>query len=447
MNTVSQKILLRHTLSVTVFLAAISPMFAAARPWPDSSTTIVVFADQLPSGMTAAQQQFAATHLAGTQKQLLSQIQALRLYNPNFLCLHYQLAVGCGAAAFIIGDSWSSDWAYVNSQENWFLHNTATQRVHQSAWNWDVMDITYTAGVARTAFPQYWITSCVARIQAAADDGVFADSFTQDAYTFGQCSPTHPWFQDVGLCQSNWIPNLETFGSNIMIAFNADTNGYKFLPNLGGLITGWDPMNYGIGHGGMIEGFCFWDSASPFPMGDWQLQMSRALGLSRAGKILICQSYVDSADVQSRMFAVGSYLLIKGSRTYLNLLSSDVTLEYYPEYTLNLGAALQAPAADLDSLWNAGWGVYRRDYTNGIVLVNPSASVVNIASLGGTYRLATPVGGGAVDAGGSYGGGMSYSNITSLLLPAYSGAVLLQPIAPPVARGSGLPWLHLLLGQ
>ena len=296
--------------------------------------------------------------------------------------------------------------------------------------------------------PQYWITSCTSRIAAAENDGVFADSFTQDAYAFGQCNPTHPWFQDVESCKSNWILNLESFGSNVMTSFAADTNSYKFLPNLGGLITSWDPMDYWIGHGGMIEGFCFWNSTSPFDPGDWRLQMNRALELVRANKILICQSYVDSADTRSRMFAISSYLLIKGSNTYINLLGSSDVLEYYPEYALNLGQPLQGPAADMDSLWNAGWSVYRRDYTNGIVLVNPGASSVNIANLGGTYRLATANGDGAVNAGGSPGGTVTYSNVTALTLPAYSGAVVFRTNSlPPAASGAGLPWLTVLLSE
>ena len=71
---------------------------AAARPWPDTRQRIVPFADQLPNSLNATQRWFAATHFAGTQKMLQSEIQALRVYNTNFLCLHYQLAVGAGPA-------------------------------------------------------------------------------------------------------------------------------------------------------------------------------------------------------------------------------------------------------------------------------------------------------------------------------------------------------------
>ncbi|MBU1692334.1 MAG: putative glycoside hydrolase family 15 protein, partial [Verrucomicrobia bacterium] len=294
---------------------------AAARPWPDSSSRIVVFSDQLQPNLTAVQRQFAATNLAGTQKLRRSEIQAIRTYNTNFLCLHYQLGVGTGPELFVDGDSWSSDWDFVNTQSNWFLYNPQTQRVYHTTWNWYLMDVTYTNGLPRTGFPEYWITTCLARIRSAEDDGVFADSFTQDAYSFGFCNPSHPWIEDLGLCWSNWIPALHAFGGACRTAFEADPGGFLYLPNLGAMVTTWDPTDFGIGHGGMIEGFCYWGSGSYFPVDDWRLQMDRALALVRTGKTVICQSYPDTSAYTDRMFAVASYLLIKGARTYLCLLT------------------------------------------------------------------------------------------------------------------------------
>jgi pimeloyl-ACP methyl ester carboxylesterase len=418
----------------------------AARPWPDTSFRIGVFSDQLPNTLTAAQRQFAATNLAGTQKMLRDEIRALRTYNTNFLCLHYQLAVGCGEHAFVDGNAWTSDWAVVNSQANWFLINPQGQRVHQTGWDWDVMNITYSNSIANTAFPQYWITTCLARIKSAEDDGVFADSFTQDAYSFGQCDPSHPWLEDVTACQTGWVPNLERFGAAVKTAFDTDTNGFLFLPNLGGLLTGWDPMNYGVGHGGMIEGFCFWDSWNPFDPDDWTLQMNRALALVRSNKVLICQSYPETWDYTGRMFAVTSYLLIKGSKTYLNLLTTGaVALEYYPEYRIDLGGAFSNAPSGLTNLWSSAWRVYRRDFTNGIALVNPSDTPVTINNLGTNYQRVTATGGGAVDSSGQYGGSLSLTSVTSLTLSARSGAVLMRPTAGPSSlpsQPSGLAVFH-----
>lgn len=412
---------------------------AGARPWPDSSTGIVVFADQLPNSLNDTQRWFAATKLAGTQKQLRDEIRAIRTYNTNFLCLHYQLAVGCGPEPFIDGNAWTSDWARVTTHSNWFLLNGQTQRVHQTAWNWDVMNVTYSSGTANTGFPQYWITTCLARIRSAEDDGVFADSLTVDGYGFGQCSPTHPWLEDIGECTANWVPALTNYGAHVRQAFETDGGGFLYLPNLGGLVTGWDPTDYGLGHGGMIEGFGFWMGGAPFDPDDWRLQMERALALVRSNKVVICQVNCDTGDYTNRMFATAAYLLIKGSRTYLNLLTTgDVALEYYPEYTIDLRGALSNAPPGLTNLWHRNWGVYRRTFANGIVLVNPGASPVNIASLGTNYLRARAAGGGEVDAGAGYGGSLSYASVSSLTMTAYSGEVLLLSTNPAAAATNAL---------
>lgn len=408
----------------------------AARPWPDSTARTVVFADQLPGNLSATQRWFAATKLAGTQKMLRSEIQALRAYNTNFLCLHYQLAVGAGPAAFIVGNTWTSDWAAVSSHSNWFLINPATQRVHQTQWNWDLMDVTYSNGLPRSGFPQYWITQCLARIAVAEDDGVFADSFTQDAYAFGQCTPSHPWLESVSLCLSNWIPALTAFGTGVRQAFDADTNGFLFLPNLGGLINSWDTTPYGLGHGGMIEGFALGGEDNFYDLADWRLQMNRALALARSNKVVLAQTYTGTANYSNRLFALASYLLVRGPHTYLNFLTSDsIALEYYPEYTVDTGAPLAPVPAGVTDLWHAGWGVYRRDFSNAVVLVNPGSTPVTIASLGTNYLRVVASGGGVVNSAGSYGGTLSTVAVTGLTLAAHSGAVLLTTTNPPTGSG------------
>ncbi len=415
-----------------------APDAEAARPWPDSSERIVVFADQLDSGMSADQLAFAATRLAGTQKMTRSDIRAIRAYNANFLCLHYQLALGCGPHDFIIGDDWTSDWATVNAHEDWFLHNASDQRVYQTAWGWDVMDITYTGAAPNTDFPEYWITTVLDRIAVNEDDGVFADSFTVDGYGSGQCSPSHAWLEDIALCQDYWIPALHAYADAVKSRFEADGRGFLFLPNLGALVTGWDTTDYQrLGHGGMIEGFCFWEGGSYFDVEDWELQLGRMADLVYSNKVLLCQTYIGSAgNYQDRMFATASHLLIKGAHTYFFMLAGE-GLEYYPEYEVSLGRALADLPADFTSLWNAAWGVYRRDYTNGIVLVNPGTEPADISSLGGSYWRVSASGGGAIEASAEYSGSLSYTAVTSLTLPANSGAILLRstnaPLSPPVA--------------
>src|SRR5204862_6132802 len=89
---------------------------AGKRPWPDSTAATRVLADQLPSGLTAGQRQFVVTHMVGTQKLTLAESQPLRALAPNFLVLHYHLAIWQSAptVTFIVdGMSWGNDYPTV----------------------------------------------------------------------------------------------------------------------------------------------------------------------------------------------------------------------------------------------------------------------------------------------------------------------------------------------
>ena len=69
----------------------------------------------------------------------------------------------------------------------------------------------------------------------------------------------------------------------------------------------------------MIEGCAQPSEGSALAPSDWRLQMDRTLSEVRLGKVVICQSYPDPSDVQMRMFVLGSYLLFKGTHTFVNL--------------------------------------------------------------------------------------------------------------------------------
>src|SRR6476646_5190263 len=62
--------------------------------FPPTTNGIHIFEDQLPTGLSNAMVQFVASHIDGTQKELLNQTQQSRAINPNFTVLHYQLGTG-----------------------------------------------------------------------------------------------------------------------------------------------------------------------------------------------------------------------------------------------------------------------------------------------------------------------------------------------------------------
>lgn len=400
----------------------------AARAWPDTSDGIHVFNDQLLPNLSDAQWRFAATHYAGVQKMTRPDANTLRSYNPGLLILHYRLGLalgyrgienGCQPAGEYVraveGAAWVQEWpGDASVQENWFAHwpESSATRVLNCDWGWWLMNLD------DPGWRAYWQGEVLRQLQANDNDGVFMDSLSVPSYLGAdRYDPALPPVD--ATYEQSWARRIDAWLAWLQTQPVGD---YAIVPNVGSWVTTRDPTTYAAADGVMFEGFAMWGEGSPYALDDWRLQMNRALGLIRQGKAVIAQAYM--GDGRERLFALGNYLLIKGDRTYLNL-ESDMAPEWWPEYDIAIGSPLQPPVAAIDDL--ASNSVYRRDFTNGFVLVNPAEDGAPIVvNLGGTFRLVQPNGGGPVGTDGVPTGALTYQSVTSVSLPPYSAAVLLE---------------------
>jgi hypothetical protein len=392
----------------------------SGRSFPDTWSSIAVLTDQLPSGLAAAQQHFAANHFVGTEKQLLSDTQALRAINPAFLVLHYHLAMWQSAADFIVdGTSWSNDLPTVTQNESWFWHNTSNGRVIAP-------DGKFLMNVSVQGFADYWVQSLEQQVAAGQYDGIMFDSASPSllqAWCGGSANNQDPRLAGtaakdtsfVELGNTTWIDAWQTW----MAALNAALagKGIPLIPNDSAFVTGWDNTQYGITSGVFSEGF-----ADPtFAESDWKASTNELLALSGADRLLILQNYLSSAsDVATRLYYLGNYLLVKGHHTYLDYFAAG-PLEWYPEWSIDLGAPSGAQATDVSAMLSGG--VYRRDFAKGSVLVNPSSSAVTVSITG---NQVVPQGGGAIDAAGDTPGTVMMSGVTSVAVPATGAAIVLH---------------------
>jgi hypothetical protein len=395
----------------------------SGRTFPDTNSTIAILADQLPA-MNAAQRQFATTHYVGTQKQTLGATQALRSLNPNFLVLHYHLAMWQSAPAvtFIVdGMSWGNDYPMVTTHEDWFWHNSANQRVPSTS------DGKLLMNVSVAGFQSYWADSLAKQVKAGDYDGIFLDS-ASPALLQGECAGTagdprlagtaarSALFAELG--NATWINAWQAWISALDSALGAQ--GIPLIPNTGAFITSWDNTNYALTAGIFSEGF----ASTSFALADWQASTNELLSLASADKLMILQNYLSSSsDVATRLYYLANYLLVKGHHTYLDYFASSGPLEWYPEWGIDLGAPAAAAATQVSALLSGG--VYRRDYAKGSVLVNPSATPVTV-QLGGTFQQVTPSGGGTVDAAGMASGSVTTMPVTSVVMAATSAAIVLR---------------------
>ena len=392
---------------------------ATVSRFPDTTTTIAILSDQLPN-MTAEQMQFAATHYVGSQKLVLGTTRALRALNPNFVVLHYHLAMWQSApsVSFITdGLDWSNDYPDVTTHESWFWHNVSGGRVASSA------DGKLLMNVSDPGFAAYWADSIAQQTAAGDYDGVFLDS-ASPALLQGECSrddsrlagtaARDQIFTELG--GQTWIAAWDTWIAGLDGSLAA--KGTPLIPNTSAFTTTWDNSDYTRTAGIFSEGF-----ADPsFSLADWKASTNQLMAIAVAGKIVIEQNYLASTtDVQRRLYYLANYLLVKWNRTYLFYFAND-TLEWYPEWEIDLGAPLAKPTT-VDTL--AWQGVYRRDFAKGSVLVNPGTSAVSV-TLAAPMQQIAPQGGGAVPTDGATTSSMAATSVGSLSLPPGSGAILLK---------------------
>jgi hypothetical protein len=315
------------------------------------------------------------------------------------------------------GLTWSNDYPEVTTHESWFWHNTSGARVPSSA------DGKLLMNVADPGFAGYWSDSLARQTQAGEYDGVFLDS-ASPALLQGECSQVDPRLAGTAV-RTQSFPELG--GRTWIAAWNSwmgdldnalAKTGIPLIPNTSAFVTSWDNSDYNRTAGIFVEGF-----ADPtFSLADWKASTNQIMTIANEAKIVILQNYLDSTDdLARRLYYLANYLLVKGSRSYVFYFASS-TLEWYPEWQIDLGAPASSPTT-VDAL--AWQGIYRRDYAKGAVLLNPSTTAVTVRLTSPMHRV-DPQGGGAVPSDGSVPGSLTMSSVTSVTLAPGTGVVLLQ---------------------
>jgi Hypothetical glycosyl hydrolase family 15 len=291
-----------------------------------------------------------------------------------------------------------SDWAgYADAETNhrdWFLRG-ANQNplVFKSYPRANVMD------VGNVAYQDAGATRVGREAKADGFDGVFLDDANASlrwviAGGSGACvtyPTTAKWQAAVYSFLSNVAPQLHQAGLLVL----ANIGGSTITPGL------WQKWNRPI-DGAMEEAFTDgWTGRDSIANSQWREKLGHASWSEAAGKISL-----DHAVTRTRggaRYALATMLLVADGENVFSA-SSDYSHElWWPEYaTMN---ALGRPIGAYRVLGN---GVYRRDFSNGVVLVNPQSRAASAVHLGGTYS------------------GSGLHGATGVSLPQTSGVVLLR---------------------
>jgi hypothetical protein len=291
-----------------------------------------------------------------------------------------------------------ADWVgYTNANQNhpdWFLQGAGGNRlIFESYPSSRVMD------VGNQAYQDAGIAHVVAMAKASGFDGVFLDDANASLRWVvaggSAASVSYPtdaaWQAAVYSFFTRVAPQLHAAGLGVV----ANIGGSTVTPGL------WQKWNAPL-DGAMEEAWTDGGEGLGQQVPDWSTKLENIAWSESNGKYAILNSY--NTTEAGNTYGLASMMLVAGCWSSYDTANSRYQSEtWYPEY--DTAAQLGAPLGGFTVLPD---GVYRRDFANGVVLVNPSTSPAGVVGLGGTFS------------------GSGVTDVSSVSLGATSGVILLR---------------------
>jgi hypothetical protein len=289
-----------------------------------------------------------------------SQVQKIKSINPSFRAIFYDNALTHKEGA--TGD--------------WYVRDAKTgSRLVNKDWGWYLMDIGNQA--YRISLANFIKNNLVSN---QVFDGVFLDD-VWGAATLGQFYREGTKEQGVipKPTIDSWHENMKTLLSEIKAAI-----GNKLLI----INTGYYNTDYlTMSDGQMDEAFCHanWQPFGEYyPSPSWERHLSSMVAGSNSRKIYLAQSGIQKAatDDQTRKtarYCFAMFLFGANNNTYFYFSKNYKGVTYFPEWDIDIGS----PTEDYHA--RSGTPLYEREYSKGLVVINPSSESFQI-KLGDKYK-------------------------------------------------------------
>ncbi|HEY2571686.1 MAG TPA: putative glycoside hydrolase [Solirubrobacteraceae bacterium] len=298
----------------------------------------------------------------------------LKAANPNLKVLVYQ---NLGAMSQGIGPNGLSssgvNYAEANgAHPSWFLTGAGGERLAFEDFRW-----LWAADVANPEYQRLWAANVIRLLRSGPWDGVMMDDTnTTNRYHFSPASKVSQYPTDAAY-QGAVRSMLEYVGPAIQAA------GKLAIPNMGSwseypaVVAQWLPFV----SGGMDEMFVKWSkSAGQGYRGshEWEAETGEIATTESMGKQFIAITQAEPGDVQGARYGWASTLLAGNGHTVFMASNGHLGEEtWLGDYETPLGTPTGAAAP-------LGNGAWQRQFSNGLVLVNPTNGSVS-ASFAGAY--------------------------------------------------------------
>jgi hypothetical protein len=337
-------------------------------------------------------------------------IPALKAANPGLKVLVYKnlsftVSYGCRNGTDLPYQTTGVGYCDADQHHpDWFLTDPSGNRLNSSgypqAWIMDVGSPDYQAK---------WVSNVLTDLRGGGWDGVFMDDTDADMswHLNGRTMARYP-------TAASWRAATRS----MLASVGPSLRGAGFLA-IGNLYTPWDSSYDAQAtwsdwlqfvSGAAQEYYTKWGSSSSgwFSGSDWTFRQQFQVLTEQAGKIFLGITYAPHADARSMTYARANFLLFddpaNGGALMFEPSDPEAEDPYSPTWTQDIGSPAGA-RFQVGSAW-------RRNYSAGTVLVNPTTSAVTV-QLGATY----------LDDGGN--------PVTSVTLGATTGAVLRSTGEPP----------------
>ncbi|MGB8810498.1 MAG: putative glycoside hydrolase, partial [Acinetobacter calcoaceticus] len=322
-------------------------------------------------------------------------LAGIKAINPNIKIFIYIDTIAVSKTLNLVDNP---IWTIVDAHENWFMHNNAGNRVINNYWGgWYLMD-------ERSGWRDFYVQQANTLLSSPYVDGIFGDDVLNEI----RFTITAGVFSDA---VTNAVLTTSDFSSSYLDNWKSDTvdflnyvknnmnSGKKFIINSEEYMTN-DYLTLTGVDGKMAEGFAAKTDI-----------MNSINGMARdsaTGRIFIAETYVPTptSTPTAKYSYVATLLAMNGDNCYFGYNAAyyygyEGGANYMPVFVTNLGS----PSGS----YYQSQGIYMRNFTNGIVLFNPSDNSYNL-DLGNNYQL------------------LNGTIVSSLILGSWSGEILLSHV-------------------
>jgi len=296
--------------------------------------------------------------------------------NPNALIFTYVNANQLRADQSLTSTSWGPYRTTINNMKWWlYSDKTLTSYVNAGFGTAGDNEINMTLFTPKDSSGNTaidWMTRFFVNTYAKttpAIDGFFMDNVFWRPYIDGD------WNRD-GMVDSQSNPTVQAwmrqgYARYFSLVKTLMPGKYQM-----GNVGDWGAPNsilteyQGMANGGVMEGY-IGKSWSVETWGGWAAtlaQYRKVMGALAAPKIGIFNQWGNSTDYQGMRYGLGTCLLDDGYYAFTDNAAQYYGVVWFDEYDHSLGSGLAKPTA----AWQKG--VWRRDFDNGIVLVNPKGN-------------------------------------------------------------------------